>query len=114
MRSLRNRTVTLFLLAVLLVGSAVGLVTASWQIITVTSAFVMFGWLAWVSRRVHITASEVRRLGLRAATTSDQVELLTASDARVHESLDAVLQELRAGRGQIDDQVAGAVDVLRK
>lgn len=113
MRSLRNRTVTLLLLAVLLVGYAIGLAIASWQIIAVTSAFVIVGWLAWVSRRVHITASEVRRLAARAATTSDQVERLNASDTRVHESLDAVLQELRAGRVQIDDQVVGAVDALR-
>lgn len=113
MRSLRNRTVTLLLLAFLLVGYAIGLAFASWQIIAVTSAFVIVAWLAWVSRRVHITASEVRRLGTRAAITSDQVELLKESDARVQESLDTVLQELRAGRVQANDHVVGAIGALR-
>ena len=114
MRSLRNRTVTVVLTAVLVIGLAIGLATASWQVITVTCAVVIVGWLTWVSRRVHITASEVRRLGSAAVATSDQVERLGATSTRVHERLDEALQELRDERAHVDREVVSAIDSLRK
>lgn len=114
MRSLRNRTVTVALAAVLVVGLVVGLATASWQVITVTSAVVTVGWLTWVSRRVHITASEVRRLGSSAVGTAEQNERLGAASARVHERLDKALQELRDERAHGHREIVSAIDSLRR
>lgn len=113
MRSLRNRTVTVSLTAVLVVGLAVGLATASWQVIAVTSAVVIVGWLTWVSRRVHIIASEVRRLGSSAVGTAEQVKHLGATNTRVHERLDEALQELRGRRARDDREIVSAIDKLR-
>lgn len=113
MKSLRNRTVTLVLFVVLVVGYLIGLAADSWQVVAVTLAVVVFGWLTWMSRRVHITASEVRRLGARDVATSDQVERVRASEAHVLERLDTVLKELRTERVQASDQMVGATGRLR-
>ena len=113
MRSLRNRTVTVALTAVLVVGLAVGLATASWQVITVVSAVVIVGWLTWVSRRVHITASEVRRLGSTAVGIAEQVERVGETSTRVHERLDNALLEIRDERALVDREIVSAIDSLR-
>lgn len=114
MKLLRNRTVTIVLLTVCVIGLAVGLATASWQVIAVTTAVVIVGWLTWVSRRVHITSSEVRRFGSVAVATADQVDRFAETSARVHENVGTALHELRHEREHLDRGVMSAIDSLRK
>lgn len=114
MRFPRNRTVTLTLSAVLVIGLVVGVVIASWEVVAVVSATVSVAWLTWVSRRVHITASEVRRLGASPAATSEAVDRLAANAALLHESAERAQKEALQENKRVEYEFISAIDLLRK